>query len=87
MTLEGPGGIANAAFSHDGGTLAWGNENALVVWRAPSWAENPHGGGEGESGRINSHEPNLRTAKVEFEGIRQGCNGVQPGRSARVVSE
>jgi WD40 repeat protein len=39
MTLPGPGGIAQAAFSPDGDTLAWGTRNALLLWRAPSWSE------------------------------------------------
>jgi eukaryotic-like serine/threonine-protein kinase len=39
ITLEGPGGIARAAFSPDGNTIAWGSRIAIVLWQAPSWDE------------------------------------------------
>jgi WD40 repeat protein len=40
FTLEGQGtGFQGASFSPDGNTLAWGSQNALYLWRAPSWDE------------------------------------------------
>jgi WD40 repeat protein/serine/threonine protein kinase len=66
FTLEAPGtDFYRLAFSPDGNTLGWLNqENALYLWRAPSWAEinaaeakDPHSPGYGGQGKAEIKQP------------------------------